>query len=95
MSIQFKIELVKTSLYWPGGAVSRHLSFIPIAVLLSMKVFVVVVGHLQDEKIVAPVVTGTPSKVSLQTSQVVKVEHFLQFSRHAEQIGVFPSLSKV
>ena len=75
---------------------SRHLSFIPTVVLLSMKVVnAVVTGHLQDEKIVAPVVTGTPTKVSLQTSQVVKEEHFLQLSRHNEQIGVFPSLSKV
>ena len=77
---------------------SRHLSFIPTVVLLSKKVFIAVVtGHLQDEKNVAPVgtVAKTPTKVSLQTSQVVKVEHFLQLSRHNEQIGIFPSFSKV
>ena len=77
---------------------SRHLSFIPTAVLLSMKVVVAVVtGHLQDEKSGVPigVVAETPTKVSLQVSQVIKVEHFLQLSRHNEQIGVFPSLSKV
>ena len=77
---------------------SRHLSFIPTVVLLSKKVFIAVVtGHLQDEKSVVPAgtVAKTPTKVSLQTSQVVKEEHFLQLSRHNEQIGVFPSLSKV
>ena len=77
---------------------SRHLSFIPTVVLLSMKVVnAVVTGHLQDEKNVAPVgtVAKTPTKVSLQTSQVVKVEHFSQFSRHTEQIDVTPSVSKI